>query len=51
MKICNCCGEAKPLHRFGKYKGNKDGLKNICKNCVSKKASKYYIVFRQKKRS
>lgn len=32
-KICNKCGELKPLFSFHKSKGNPDGLKYHCKEC------------------
>ena len=33
MKVCNKCGEHKPLDRFSPDKRNKDGLQGICVDC------------------
>jgi RNase P subunit RPR2 len=34
-KTCTKCKQEKPLSAFGKRKGNKDGLKNWCKDCYT----------------
>lgn len=41
-KCCNKCGVEKPLINFGKEKQNKDGFKNICKNCFNEKQRANY---------
>lgn len=33
-KKCSKCGENKLLRRFDKKSDNRDGYKNICKNCI-----------------
>ena len=33
MKTCTGCGEAKPLERFAKKPGTRDGLNTQCKEC------------------
>ena len=40
MKICTKCGELK--EEYHKQASNHDGLKNICKDCVSKHQKKMY---------
>lgn len=35
-KICSSCGEIKKIYDFGKKKDNKDGHKDICKECEKK---------------
>ncbi len=32
-KICRRCGEFKPMDRFSKHPGMRDGFTNICKDC------------------
>lgn len=32
-KVCDKCGEEKPLTEFGHDKSSHDGYKNICKSC------------------
>jgi hypothetical protein len=36
LRTCNVCGVAKPLSKFRKANGNKDGLCYYCKECESK---------------
>ena len=42
MKKCNKCGEALPLHMFGKDKNAKDNLQVWCKTCSKKYSKAYY---------
>lgn len=41
MKLCNSCGENKPVHNFNKNKNSKDGLRSTCKPCVNTKDKAY----------
>lgn len=34
-KTCNRCFQEKPIDRFGKAKGNRDGIRLQCKDCVA----------------
>jgi len=34
-KICSKCKIEKELGEYHKYKNSKDGVKNICKKCIS----------------
>lgn len=52
MKTCSKCKETKPLESFGKDKHNKDGLRYICKECMSKRAkSKWANLTDEQKKS
>jgi hypothetical protein len=42
MKICNKCGLEKPLDRFNKRSGSKDGLQARCKQCNSEALKAHY---------
>ena len=35
LKVCHCCGVAKPVKWFHKNNRNSDGLQDRCKQCVS----------------
>ena len=39
-KRCKKCGQEKPLSDFHRDKTKKDGRKNVCKSCLSKKRNK-----------
>lgn len=39
-KICSCCKNHRPIHRFSTKKGAWDGLQGICKECVAEKMRK-----------
>ena len=41
-KQCNRCGAVKPLSEFSKAKTCKDGHRNYCKDCQSKKKKEWY---------
>ena len=41
MKICNTCGEEKPLSEYHKHARMKDGHLNRCKVCNNEKLRKY----------
>lgn len=43
-KACTKCGEIKEYNRFCVDKSHKDGLGANCKDCVSEKNKKYYIL-------
>lgn len=32
-KVCDKCGEEKPINEFGHNKSNPDGYNNVCKSC------------------
>ena len=40
-KVCNICGENKPIGEFYIHKSSKDGRRNDCKVCNSEKRKKY----------
>ena len=40
-KICRKCGSELPLSEFYKAKGNKDGHKNICKECFKQQITEW----------
>lgn len=42
MKICNKCGEQKPLSFFGKNKNSKDKLNSKCKRCAVQQSIEAY---------
>ena len=48
MKVCNKCGEAKPLSDFYKEKSKKDGYRNDCKACVRARSKAHYEANREK---
>jgi hypothetical protein len=41
-KLCNNCGETKPLNEYYKHKTNKDGHEGKCKNCARLANAQYY---------
>jgi hypothetical protein len=47
-KICNDCGEEKPLDEFPRDSSRSDNCRNVCKNCYSNLRKKARII-RQKK--
>jgi hypothetical protein len=40
-KVCNKCGNSKPIEDFHKKKGSPDGRRNQCKNCVEEYMKEY----------
>jgi hypothetical protein len=42
MKRCSKCGEVKPLTEFYKDLSKKDGFRNDCKSCFSRRRREYY---------
>jgi hypothetical protein len=42
MKTCTKCNDTKDLSSFGKYTKNKDGLKEVCKDCRKLEAKEYF---------
>jgi len=46
MKTCRRCQIEKPLNRFSKHKGRKDGLSSECKECANARGSAYYYANR-----
>jgi len=50
-KICSICGEKKPVDKFRKQLGNKDGLTKQCKSCICEKTRERYkndLAFRER---
>ena len=41
MKECRKCGETKPVDKFYRCKGIKDGFQSYCKECVNTNALEY----------
>lgn len=50
-KVCNKCGEDKPLSEYYKRKGAKDGHRNDCKACVRARANAYHEANRENRLS
>lgn len=46
-KLCNKCGEIKPISDFGKNKSKKDGLQSYCKECTKIYRHNHYIKNRE----
>lgn len=46
-KLCNKCGEIKPISDFGKNKSKKDGLQAYCKECTKIYRHNHYIKNRE----
>lgn len=40
--MCRICGVEKPITEFYKHNHTKDGYRNECKECHSKKGKEYY---------
>jgi len=36
IKKCTACYEKKPLSKFGKHSGSKDGYQCMCKRCLNR---------------
>jgi 5-methylcytosine-specific restriction endonuclease McrA len=51
MKLCNKCGQQKPLSEFTGKKGNKDGLSCRCKDCAREYDRKWRDTNPEKSRS
>lgn len=41
VKLCNKCGEVKPLSEFHRKTGRKDGRSSTCKRCVNDRVRPY----------
>jgi hypothetical protein len=47
-KICSGCGRDLDLSFFHKHKKSADGLRRLCKDCISEKKKQYYWSNREK---
>ena len=42
-KVCNRCGETKPIYDFGNNKSYKDGINSICKVCNKERGKEWRL--------
>ena len=40
-KTCSKCNAEKPIAEYGKKQGNRDGMANFCKSCISAASASY----------